>query len=337
MPYTVQIFPTHHSFSIEEDQTILDAALAHGHPFPYGCRGGMCGACRAKLVKGEITYDNPDIPGLEQLDTENGELLTCQAKACSDIQLQVHEIEQAKDIEVKTLPCQIVKMEKVSYDVMLLWLKLPKDERLQFLAGQYVNFILRDGRRRSFSIANAPSHDELLELHVRHVPGGYFTTYVFEKMEEGSLLRIEAPLGSFFLRHESTQPIIFIAGGTGFAPIKGMIEQAIVENSQRPIHLYWGVRSKADLYMHELVQNWAEKHAHIHYIPVLSDPKAEDSWQGRTGFVHEAVLEDIADPQNYEVYASGPPPMIQAAGNTLTQKGLPESQFFFDSFEYASQ
>ncbi len=336
MSYKVLITPSHHEFDVENNETLLDAGLRQGYMIPYGCRSGKCGMCKGKLVAGSTRYEKVPTIGLNKIDSDQGEILLCQAYAESNLTLTVREIERKEEVEVKKTPCRIAKMQRLSHDVMEIFLKLPDNERLQFKAGQYIDFILPDGRRRSFSLANAPTHDELLELHVRKVEGGFFTTTVFETMHEKDILRIEGPFGQFYLRQETQLPIIFVAGGTGFAPVKGIIEQAITEKMQRPIHLYWGVRAKRDLYMHDLAQQWADQHPQIHYIPVLSAPLPEDNWQGKTGFVHEVVLQDIPDFTHYEVYACGPPVMITATQNSFMGKGLDKDRFFYDSFEFAT-
>ncbi len=219
-----------------------------------------------------------------------------------------------------------------THNVAVLSLKLPASERLQFLAGQYIDIVLKDGKRRSFSLANAPHDDRFLQLHVRHIPGGTFSEYVFNEMKPKEILRFQGPLGTFFLREESSKPILFIASGTGFAPIKGIIEHAIHKGLNRPIRLYWGGRNRADLYLHELATRWAAELPQLDYIPVLSESPASDAWQGRTGLVHEAVLADISDFSGYQVYACGAPVMVEAAHRSFIERGLPEDEFFSDAF-----
>jgi CDP-4-dehydro-6-deoxyglucose reductase len=218
---------------------------------------------------------------------------------------------------------------------MALFLKLPSNERLQFMAGQYIEFLLKDGKRRAFSLANAPHADNLLELHLRLIPGGVFTEYVFNEMPDKAILRIEGPFGSFYYRDNSEKPMIMVAGGTGFAPIKGIIEHMIHHNIKREITLYWGARTREDLYMQALPEAWVREHPHIKCIPVLSDAAAEDHWQGRTGLVHQAVLDDLADLSAYEVYCCGAPAMVEVAHASFRQAGLPEDAFFSDAFNYA--
>lgn len=336
MPYKVSVIPGNYEFNIDNDVTLLDAALKQGHTFPYGCRSGKCGMCKGKVVAGSTKYQKEASQmGLDKIDPSQGEVLLCQAYATSDVTVEVREIEREEQIPIRKLPCRVAKMQQLTHDVMQIFLKLPDNERLQFKAGQYIDFLLPNGQRRSFSLANAPTQDEFLELHIRKVEGGMFTSTVFETMHERDILRIEGPLGHFYLRHEKPFPIILVAGGTGFAPVKGIVEQAIIEKIDRYIFIYWGVRSKRDLYMHDLAQQWTEQYDNIRYVPVLSEPLPEDNWQGKTGFVHEAVLKDRPHFINCEVYACGPPPMITAAKKGLMSKGLVEDRFFYDSFEFS--
>jgi CDP-4-dehydro-6-deoxyglucose reductase len=234
---------------------------------------------------------------------------------------------------VKTLPCRVERMEKLAEDVMALWLKLPSNERLQFLPGQYIDFLLKDGRKRSFSLANAPEDDGLLELHIRRVPGGLFTEHVFTTMKIKEIMRIHGPLGSFFLR-ESDKPVIFLAGGTGFAPIKSILAHAFHHGMERQMVLYWGAKARADLYQAELPDAWGKAHDHFSFVPVLSEARPEDAWHGRAGLVHQAVLADFADLSGYQVYACGAPVMIDAARRDFFARGLPEDEFYSDAFAY---
>ena len=333
MSHQVTIQPSGHQFTAKPGETLLAAALNAGFALPYGCRNGACGACKGKVLAGSVDYGTYQEGALSHEDKLKGQALFCCAKAESDLSIEVKEVGAAKDIPIKTLPCRIEKMEKLAPDVMALWLKLPANERLQFLPGQYIDFLLKDGKRRSFSLANAPEADALLELHVRHVPGGQFTDHVFNTMKVKDILRISGPYGSFFLR-ESDKPAIFVAGGTGFAPIKSLLAHAFQHEVDRQFVLYWGAKTLADLYLPQVPSDWQQTHRHFSFIPVLSDPLPADHWPGRTGFVHEAVLKDFADLSGYEVYACGAPPMIQAARRDFTTRGLPEDAFFSDSFDF---
>jgi CDP-4-dehydro-6-deoxyglucose reductase len=254
----------------------------------------------------------------------------------SDVVIEAREISAARDIAAKTLPSRVQKMDRRADDVMVLYLKLPASERLQFLAGQYLDFLLKDGRRRSYSIANPPHADELIELHVRHVPGGLFTDHVFSTMKEKDILRINGPLGSFFIREDSDKPMIFVAGGTGFGPIKAMLLHLFEERSPRQMVLYWGARSLKDLYLAELPARWQQEHDSFSFIPVLSQPKAEDHWDGRTGYVDQAVLKDFEGLSGYQVYACGAPAMVDSARESFGRRGLPADEFFADAFVYAA-
>ena len=336
MGHRVKIEPSGHEFEAAEGETILAAALRAGVTLPYSCRNGNCGTCKGRLNAGEIDFGVYEAKALSAAERAAGQALFCRAVPLSDVVVTAREIAAAKDIAVKILPCRVAKMQRLAPDVMALYLKPPQAERLQFLAGQYIDILLRDGRRRSFSLANAPHDDEFLQLHIRHVPGGHFTNFVFTEMQEKSLLRFEGPLGTFFLREDSDRPIVLVAGGTGFAPIKGMLEHAFHIGLTRPLHLFWGARARVDLYLHELALGWARTHANFRYTPVLSAPQAEDAWTGATGYVHAAVAHAYPDLAAYDVYASGPPPMIAAATDAFTQQGLPRERFYFDSFDFAT-
>ena len=318
-----------------DDETVLDAALRQGLAFPYGCRNGFCGSCKGRLLSGDVTYGE-ELPGaLSEEDVAAGVLLCCQARALTDVLIEVEELEPTKNIEIKTFPCKISRMERLNHDVMQLFLQLPEADSLQFLAGQYLEILLKDGERRAFSIANAPHNNDLIELHIRHINGGLFTDQLFASLHEKDLLRIEGPMGGFYLRENSDRPMICMAGGTGFAPIKGVLEHLFESGSDRPVFFYWGVRSKADLYMNDLPEQWASDYPNFHYIPVLSEALDSDEWQGRSGFVHEAILEDFEDIMEHDIYACGPPIMINSGRASFLARGLETSRFYADSFEYA--
>ena len=337
MPYHVTLQPSGHQFTVNVDETVLEAALREGFALPYGCRNGACGSCKGKVLSGQLDYGTHSPTALKDEEKAQGRALFCRAKPLSDLTIEAKEIGAAKDIIVKTLPCRVEKLEKRADDVMRVWIKLPATERLQFLAGQYIDFQLKGGKARSYSLANPPHDDALLELHIRHVPGGLFTEQVFSTLKERDILRLKGPLGSFFIREDSDKPMIFVAGGTGFAPIKGMLEHAFAEHTDRELILYWGVRSLKDMYLAELPRQWQAERPNFSFIPVLSDPEPGDQWQGRTGYVHQAVLADFADLSGYQVYACGAPVMVDSAREAFTEtRGLPEDEFFADSFVYAA-
>jgi CDP-4-dehydro-6-deoxyglucose reductase len=334
MTFNATIQPSKHSFPIEEGETILDAALKHGCNLPYSCRNGACGVCKGKVMQGEVEHGNYQAHALSDADKAAGMALFCCAKPLSDLVIESHEVVATQDIQIKTMPCRVDKMEKVAPDVMVLKLKLPTNERLQFLAGQYIDILLKDQLPRSFSLANAPHLDEYLELHIRNIAGGAFTQHVFNEMKERDILRFKGPLGSFFLHENSDKPILFVASGTGFAPVKAIIEHALYIGLKRPMHFYWGARKLSDLYMLDMAREWES--SGIKFTPVLSEPDATDNWQGRTGFVHQAVMEDYADLSGHEAYVCGAPVVVEAAHRDFTtQRGLPNDAFYSDAFTFA--
>lgn len=331
MSHQITIKPSNHTFVAEEGETILEAALREGFVIAYGCRNGACGTCKGTLLEGEIDYGTYQEHALSTEEKKHGLALFCQAQPLTDLVVECREISAVKDIQIKTLPCRVQKMERVTPDVMVLHLKLPATERLQFLAGQYIDILMKNGQRRSLSMANAPHDDALLQLHLRDY-GGPFSDHVFHRMKEKDILRFEGPLGTFFLREDSDKPIILLASGTGFAPIKSIVEHALFKGIQRPMTLYWGGRRRSDLYMNALAEAWQRDHG-IGYVPVLSEARAEDHWSGRTGFVHRAVMADYPDLSGHQVYACGAPAMVEAAHQDFTSHcKLPDEEFYSDAF-----
>lgn len=335
MSFQIALQPTGHEFEAAANQTILQSALDAGLVLPYGCRNGACGACKGKVLEGRVDHDGALAHVLSDDDKAAGLALFCCAKPMTDLVLECREVRSEDDIPVRNLPCRVQQMERAAADVMILRLQLPANERLQFVAGQYVEFLLKDGQRRAFSLANAPHDDAQLELHVRRIPGGAFTEHVFAGMGEKDILRLEGPFGHFHLRELSAKPMIMVAGGTGFAPIKALVEHALHNRIARPLAIYWGARDRAGLYLPGLPERWAAEHAHISYVPVLSEPAAGDAWAGRQGLVHEAVLADWPDLSGHQVYACGAPAMIEAARRDFLARGLPENEFFADAFSFA--
>lgn len=337
MPYQITIQPSGHVLSAQSGETVLQAALREGFPLPYGCRNGACGTCKGKIIQGTVDFGSHNEDTLTELEKRAGMALFCCASPLSDLVIECRGIGAIKDIKVKTLPCRVNKLERVAPNVMVISLKLPTNERLQFLAGQYIDIFMKNGKRRSFSLANAPHDDELLQLHVRNYPGGTFAEHVFTHMKERDILRFEGPLGTFFLREDSDKPIIFVASGTGFAPVKSILEHTFyvrnLRGSERQMVLYWGNRTKADLYMADLAGSWQEEHDNFTFIPVLSEALPADNWNGRTGLVHQAVLQDFDDLAGYQVYACGAPAMVEAAHMDFTRlRRLPEDEFLSDAF-----
>jgi len=331
--HRVTLQPSGLQFDVEDGESILTAALRQGYVLPYGCRNGACGSCKGRILVGAVDYGTYQKKALTDEERAQGKALFCQARPLGPLVIEARTVGAAKDVQVKTLPCRIHRMERVTDDVMVLHLKLPANERLQFLAGQYIEFLLKDGSRRSFSMGNAPHEDEFLQLHVRHVAGGQFTDHVFNRMKERDILRFEGPLGTFFLREDSAKPVVFVASGTGFAPIKSILGNAFQRGVTRQMVLYWGGRRPKDLYMNDLPAKWAAEHPNFKYVPVVSDALPEDGWTGRTGFVHRAVMRDFPDLSAHQVYACGVPIMVDSARRDFVQQcKLPELEFYADSF-----
>lgn len=334
MSYHVRIQPSNLTIDVDKGESILSAALRQGINLPYGCRSGNCGSCKSLLVEGKIDYPIEQALSLTDEEKQNGAALLCQAQPLTDLVIKAQVIPADEEVVIKKLPCRLTEKEQLCHDVIKLRLKLPVMEKFAYHAGQYIDILLPDGRRRSFSLANAPYINGSLELHVRHVDGGDFTGYVFDELEEKAILRVEGPHGQFYLREDSDRPIIFMAGGTGFAPVKSIIEYCITHQIERPMYLYWGVRSQEDLYLNELAELWAKDFNHIHYVPVLSDPKQDDNSAIRTGYVHNAIIEDFPDLSQYEVYASGPPIMVYAGKEAFEKCKLPLENYYSDAFEF---
>ncbi|CAK0775443.1 CDP-4-dehydro-6-deoxyglucose reductase, E3 [Gammaproteobacteria bacterium] len=337
MSFVAHIESSGREMSIEPEETILAAALRQGIALPYGCRAGQCGACKATLLVGAVDYGHKSPTALNPEEQKSGVILPCLAVPRTDLDLQVREVKKNQDIPIRILPCRVVKKEFLAPDVLRLFIKVPESDRLSFLPGQYIEFLLSNNRHRSFSLANSPRNNELLELHVRHVPGGSFTSWLFQEMPENSLLRIQGPLGSFSFQEKSTRPVILIAGGTGFSPVKSILEYAFAEKTSRSFHLYWGARTRRDLYLDELPRFWEQHYPYFRYTPVLSRPTAEDGWEGRVGRVPTMVVADYPDLSRYEVYACGPPPMVATGLETFIAHGLSRDHYHADAFEYSKK
>ena len=339
MQYQVELKKSGRTFTVEEDETVLEAAIRQGVQLPYGCKNGACGSCKGKVLEGRIEHGDHSQSALSTLDETAGATLLCCAHPKSNVLIDVREIQGGGDIPVRKVPCRIQTIAYPSNDVAILQLQLPASERFQFLAGQYLEFLLKDNKRRAYSIASAPHQEGPIELHIRHLPGGLFTDPLFgqgadgKAIKEKDILRFEGPQGSFFLREDTQKPIIFLASGTGFAPIKSILLHMREKNIDREVYFYWGGRRPKDLYMDTLCQEFASTLPRFHYIPVISDALPEDHWVGRTGFVHHAVMADFPDLSPFQVYACGAPIVIQSAQTDFVEQcGLPEDEFYADSF-----
>ncbi|WP_108509396.1 CDP-6-deoxy-delta-3,4-glucoseen reductase [Polynucleobacter acidiphobus] len=339
MQYQVELKKSGRTFTVEEDETVLEAAIRQGVQLPYGCKNGACGSCKGKVLEGRMEHGDHSQSALSTLDETAGATLLCCAHPKSNVLIDVREIQGGGDIPVRKVPCRIQAITYPSNDVAILQLQLPASERFQFLAGQYLEFLLKDNKRRAYSIASAPHQEGPIELHIRHLPGGQFTDPLFgqgadgKAIKEKDILRFEGPQGSFFLREDTQKPIIFLASGTGFAPIKSILLHMREKKIDREVYFYWGGRRPKDLYMDALCQEFASTIPRFRYIPVVSEALPEDHWTGRTGFVHHAVMADFPDLSGFQVYACGAPVVIQSAQTDfIKQCGLPEDEFYADSF-----
>lgn len=331
--FEVKIVSSGATFTVNAGETVLTAALRQGVMLPYSCKNGTCGSCKGRLETGDVHYPFHPPLALTREDIAAGAALLCQAEPTEDLVIHAREIEAVRDIQVRKMPVRVTEKTLMAPDVMRLKIKLPAAQRLQFLAGQYVEVLLPEGKRRAFSIASPPQMEDEIELHIRHVEGGDFTGWVFDELKERDILRIEGPLGNFFIRHDTTErPMILMGGGTGFAPLKSMVEDLLLHNDQRPLHLFWGVRSQAELYMYEQARQWAGQNDHIQFSTALSEPgDDQDSFHG---FVHEAVLQQYEDLSGFDIYMSGPPAMIDAGRAAFLENGAEKRRIFFDSFEF---
>ena len=340
MSLTVTLQPSGRSFTVERDERILAAAIRAGIGLPYSCRDGACGSCKSRLVDGRVIHGAHQLKALSAAEEEAGFILTCCSTPQTDCVVEARMVPGAGEHPILKLPSRVISVDKPAPDVAILRLQLPANQNLQYRAGQYVEFILRDGSRRSYSMANAPhllGSPPAIELHIRHMPGGKFTDQVFSTLKEKDILRMEGPFGSFFLREESPKPMVLLASGTGFAPIKALIEHIEHKGIKRPAVLYWGCRSRADLYLHAWAQDAAQRIPSLRYVPVLSEPRPDDAWTGRTGFVHQAVMADLPDLSGHQVYACGAPVMVDAAQHDFVEScALPADEFFADSFTSAA-
>lgn len=340
MSITVTLQPSGRSFSVQRDEPILAAAIRAGIGLPYGCRDGACGSCKCKLLEGRVIHGAHQLHALSALEEDNGYTLTCCAAPQTDVVLEARTVAGADAMPVRKMPSRVISISRPAVDVAIVKLQLPASEALRYHAGQYIDVILRDGVRRSYSMANAPhtqGDKPWIELHIRHLSGGVFSDQVFNTMKDKDILRLEGPFGTFFLREESPKPIVLLASGTGYAPIKALIEQLQFKGSERPVTLYWGCRTRADLYLHEAALEAAAQMPTLRYVPVLSEALASDAWTGRTGFVHHAVMADWPDLSGHQVYACGAPVMVESAQQDFTVRcGLPADEFFADAFYSAA-
>jgi CDP-4-dehydro-6-deoxyglucose reductase len=333
MTHQVHLARSRLRFGVEPGETVLAAGLRQGMALPFGCQGGTCASCRVRLLEGRVEHVAAP-RALSEAERDAGYILMCQAQPLSDLELQLHQPERLEQLRPRQLPVRLIERRMLSHDVVGLSVQAPRGEPFRYLPGQYADFLLADGRRRSFSMANAQVPEGTLEFHLRVTPEGWFAHYA-QQLPPREILRIEGPLGALYLREDSTRPIVMMAGGTGFAPLKAMLEQLFRDGAgaPRPVHLFWGARARRDLYLDALAEDWARRHPHLHYTPVLSEPDAD--WAGERGLVHEAVLRAHPDLGGHEIYMAGPPVMVHAGKRAFMQAGIDADHLYYDSFDYA--
>jgi CDP-4-dehydro-6-deoxyglucose reductase, E3 len=329
----VTVQPSGRAFAVDAGEPILAAAIRQGVGMPYGCKDGACGSCKCKKLEGQVVHGIHQLNALSAEEEAAGFILTCCGVPQTDVVLESRQVTDESAFPVRKMPSRVLSLEKKSHDVVVVKLQLPANDTMRYHAGQYIEFILRDGARRSYSMANAPHNGPGVELHIRHMPGGKFTDHVFTAMKEKEILRVEGPYGSFYLREDSDKPMVLLASGTGFAPIKAVIEHMQFKGISRPATLYWGGRRPADLYLDDWVQTKLGEMPNLKYVPVVSNALPEDNWTGRTGFVHKAVMEDFPDLSAHQVYACGAPVVVDSARAEYSALAkLPADEFYADSF-----
>lgn len=332
--FTVTLKKSGRRFAVAADETVLEAAQRAGIALSYSCRAGICASCKATLLEGRCVYPHQPPLALDADERAHHAVLLCQAVPASDLLLEAREVPTVEDIARRELAVVVVDKRPLAPEVTGLYLApIAGEPRLRWLPGQYLDVLLPDGRRRAFSIASGPRADGMIELHVRHVAGGGFTSQVADGMKVGDALRIEGPLGTFVAREDSERPLIFMAGGTGIAPVKALIEHFIELGTRRAMTLYWGVRTQADLYLRAQIETWQRQVPQLVFVAVFSGAVASEG--ARRGLVHAAVLADHPTLAAHDVYMSGPPPMVDAARHAFVAAGLPEDRLYYDSFAYA--
>ncbi|MBP6776685.1 MAG: CDP-6-deoxy-delta-3,4-glucoseen reductase [Piscinibacter sp.] len=336
MTFTVTLQPSGRSFQVDADEPVLQAAIRDGIGMPYGCKDGACGSCKSRLLEGRVVHGTHQHKALSPEEEAAGLVLPCCATPQTDLVIEARNVVGAGDFPPRKMPCRVTTLTRAAPDVAIVQLQLPANEVFRYRAGQYVEFLLRDGSRRSYSIANAPHTQTAapgIELHIRHMPGGKFTDHVFGAMQAKEILRLEGPFGSFFVRDDSDLPMVLLASGTGFAPVKAIIDHLEHLGSTRAAAFYWGCRTRADLYQLDWAQAAAARLPWLAFVPVLSEPRPEDAWSGRTGLVHHAVMADLPDLSDHQVYACGAPAMVDAAQRDFVARcGLPADEFYADAF-----
>lgn len=333
--YKVHIKPSGYTFTVKPNETVLAAALRQNYRFPHNCRNALCGSCKGRLLDGKVEYGKQAVYALTEQEREAGLALFCSAKPQSDLIIHIENVQGPEYIAIQTLTCDVTHYQQLAATVWQVLLK-PQGVKPHYRAGQYLEILHRDGSPKPFSIANAPNEEGIIELHIRHMLDNPYTAELITEIKQRQPLRLKLPYGHCIYPKELNVPTILLAGGTGFAPMKAILEEALTQAMPQPVYLYWGARTLPELYLHDLPKAWALQYPHFTFVPVLSRPLAIDQWQGREGFVHEAVITDFPDLSQFQVYASGPPEMVYAALRIFQAQGLPKSSMYSDIFDYES-
>lgn len=330
MYYNVLIEPSGHQFSVKVNETVLDAALRQGYQFPHECMSGTCGTCRGRLIEGHVEYDDDYLTGLTDEEREAGFALFCSARPASDLIIYIEGVVGPAQLPIKKLSYTVKAINLLTNNIYQIVLQPPNDAHLIYRAGQYLEILQRDTSPKPFSIANAPlGDDKLIELHIRDLPNNPYTQELLTELKVDASVTVQGPYGQCILKKEPPYPLILMAGGVGFAPIKALIEQALATNFNQPMYLYWGVRTTADLYLYDLAERWQKHKPEFHYIPVVSS--TDNHWQGRNGLVHEAVLADHPTLDNFHIYLSGPTEMVYAAAHAFIERGCKRHFIYSDA------
>jgi NAD(P)H-flavin reductase/ferredoxin len=325
MTFTIRVAESGIAFPCEPREFVLDAAERAGYSMPSSCRKGVCSTCEAGLLDGEVEQR-----GRGRRTARDGTALMCRSQPRADLTIRPKRFERIDIFRRKIITTRVFRLSRPEPDVTILTLRFPIGLRAPFKAGQYLQVVMEDGDRRNFSLANATRDNDGAELHIRHVAGGKFSQGMLSKLSVGDPLQVEVPYGDLHLR-ASERPVILLASGTGFAPIKSIIQTAIHSGHHRPMQLYWGGRKREDIYLFDLPARWAQRWPWFTFTPVLSEPSSD--WTGRVGLVHDAVREDHPDLSATDVYACGSPLMVNAAQRDFTSHHrLPDAQFFADAF-----
>lgn len=334
MSHNVWIRQADQTITVADGETILEAALGQGIDYPFGCQSGNCGACKSRLLKGEVELNPYSEYALTDEERRAGLILGCQAVPQADVEVAWLELEETLQHPRRTLDCRVTALEQATHDIRIIRLAVEDGGPYAFSAGQYASVIFPGQQARDYSMANAPD-DETLEFHIRVMEGGSVSHFVNGELKEGDAVRVEGPLGLAFLRESHTGPILAVAGGSGLAPIKSIVETALAKNMAQPITFYFGVRDERDLYMEGHFDALAAKHANFTFIPVLSEPSGAS--ERRTGFLADAVATDIQDMDGFKTYLAGPPIMVDTTSKICEARGLRSEDLHADPFYSAHE